>query len=80
MPIDFWIVLWKCVLIGGVGLFAALAVVVTIGGACDIAKLLRQLKEPVRGQAMNACFRRLPCRMMVQPATLLHRLSANAKL
>ena len=45
MPIDFWIVLWKCVLIGGVGLFAALAVVVTIGGAYDIAKLLRKLKS-----------------------------------
>ena len=45
MPIDFWIVLWKCVLIGGVGLFAALAVVVTIGGAYDIAKLLRKLKD-----------------------------------
>jgi hypothetical protein len=45
MSIEFWIVLWKYVLIGGVGLFAALAIVVTIGGARDIVKLLRQLRE-----------------------------------
>jgi hypothetical protein len=45
MPIDFWILLWKSVLIGGVGLFATLAVVVTIGGARDIAKLLRLLRS-----------------------------------
>ena len=45
MPIDFWILLWKCVLIGGVGLFTLLAIVVTIGGAYDIRKLLRQLKD-----------------------------------
>jgi hypothetical protein len=44
MPLEFWIVLWKVVLIGGVGLFAVLAVVVTIGGARDIAKLLRILR------------------------------------
>ncbi len=45
MPTEFWIVLWKCVLIGGIALFAILAVVVTIGGARDIAKLLRHLKN-----------------------------------
>ncbi len=44
MSIDFWILLWKVVLIGGIGLFAALAVVVSIGGARDIAKLLRTLR------------------------------------
>ncbi len=44
MPLEFWIVLWKVVFIGGVGLFAALTVVVTIGGARDIAKLLRTLR------------------------------------
>ena len=33
------------VLIGGVGLFAALAIVVTIGGALDIRKLFRALRE-----------------------------------
>jgi len=45
MPIDFWILFWKSVLIGGIGLFATLAVVVTIGGARDIKKLLRQLRS-----------------------------------
>ena len=45
MPLENWILLWKIVLIGGVTLFAILAVVVTIGGARDVAKLLRQLKS-----------------------------------
>lgn len=45
MPLEFWILLWKVVLIGGVGLFAALAVVVTIGGAFDIRRLFKTLHE-----------------------------------
>ena len=45
MPVEFWIVLWKLLLVVGVGLFAALTVVVTIGGARDIAKLLRLLRR-----------------------------------
>ena len=45
MPIEFWIGLWKIVLIAGIGLFAVLAVVVTIGGACDVRKLFRTLHE-----------------------------------
>ena len=45
MPLEFWILLWKAVLIGGVGLFAALAVVVTIGGAVDIGRLFKTLRE-----------------------------------
>ncbi len=45
MPLEFWILLWKAVLIGGVGLFAVLAVVVTIGGAFDIRQLFRTLRE-----------------------------------
>lgn len=45
MPLEFWILLWKAVLIGGVGLFAALAIVVTIGGALDIRQLFRTLRE-----------------------------------
>lgn len=44
MTIENWIVLWKVLLIGGVGLFAMLTVVVAIGGARDIAKLLRMLR------------------------------------
>ena len=31
VPLEFWITLWKAVLIVGLGLFATLAVVVTIG-------------------------------------------------
>jgi hypothetical protein len=45
MSIEFWIGLWKVVLIVGIGLFAMLAVVVTIGGAIDVRKLFRTLKE-----------------------------------
>ena len=45
MSIEFWIGLWTVVLIAGIGLFATLAVVVTIGGAIDVRKLFRTLKE-----------------------------------
>lgn len=45
MPLEFWVQLWKVVLIISVGLFAGLAIVVTIGGALDIRKLLRSLRE-----------------------------------
>lgn len=45
MPLEFWILLWKVVLIGGVGLFAALAITVTIGGAFDIRRLFKTLRE-----------------------------------
>jgi len=45
MPLEYWIVLWKAVLIGGAGLFALLTVVVTIGGAKDIVKLVRVLRS-----------------------------------
>ena len=45
MTLQFWIWLWKFVLIAGVGLFATLAVVVTIGGAMDIRKLFRTLRQ-----------------------------------
>ena len=42
---EFWIILWKVVLIGGIGLFAAMAVWVTIGGFRDIKKLLKILRQ-----------------------------------
>ena len=45
MSIEAWMTLWKIVLIGGVGLFAVLAVVVTIGGFFDVMKLLATLRE-----------------------------------
>jgi hypothetical protein len=45
MSIDAWMTLWKVVLIGGIGLFAILAVVVSIGGFFDVIKLLASLRE-----------------------------------
>ena len=45
MPLEFWIGLWKVVLVVGVGFFAILAVVVTIGGAMDVVRLLRTLRQ-----------------------------------
>lgn len=55
MPIEFWILLWKVMLIGAVGLFATMAIVVTIGGAADVCRLLRTLREEhARATAENA--------------------------
>ncbi len=45
MPVEYWILLWKGLLIVGVSLFAVLAVVVTIGGALDIRRLFKTLRE-----------------------------------
>ncbi len=45
MPLEFWILLWKALFIVGVGLFAILAIVVSIGGAVDIRRLFRTLRE-----------------------------------
>ncbi len=45
MSTEAWIMLWKIVLIGGIGLFALLAIVVSIGGFFDVARLLRTLRE-----------------------------------
>ncbi len=45
MSLEFWIILWKIVLIASVGLFAVLAVIVSIGGAMDIKNLFKVLRE-----------------------------------
>jgi len=42
---DAWERLWMVVLIGGVGLFAVLAVFVSVGGFFDVVKLLKLLRE-----------------------------------
>lgn len=42
---DFWMALWKAFLIGGLGIFAVMAVIVTIGGALDIRRMIRDLTE-----------------------------------
>ncbi|MDZ7618883.1 MAG: hypothetical protein U1E05_17905 [Patescibacteria group bacterium] len=55
MPVEYWILLWKGLLIVGVSLFAVLAVVVTIGGALDIGRLFKKLREEhARATAENA--------------------------
>jgi hypothetical protein len=40
---NFWMTLWKIVFIGGVAVFALMAVFVTVGGFADIRRLLRGL-------------------------------------
>jgi len=43
--IEFWAGIWKWVLLGGVGVFVLLAIVVTIGGLGDIKSMLDQLRN-----------------------------------
>lgn len=43
MPLEFWIILWKIVLVGGVCMFGAMAVWVTIGGVFDIKRLFARI-------------------------------------
>lgn len=45
MPLEYWMLLWKALFLVGVSLFAVLAVVVSIGGAVDIRRLFRTLRE-----------------------------------
>ena len=45
MSLDSWMLLWKIVLIVGVGLFAVLAVFVTVGGFFDVKRLLVVLHQ-----------------------------------
>ena len=40
-----WELLWKIVFFFGVGVFAIMTVVVTIGGAKDIKRMLSELKK-----------------------------------
>jgi SSS family solute:Na+ symporter len=42
---DMWQQLWTVVLIGGVGLFGVLAIVVTLGGFIDVLKLIKRLRQ-----------------------------------
>ena len=45
LPLSFWILLWKIVLIGALLLFASMAVWVTIGGFFDIKRLFAHIAE-----------------------------------
>ena len=42
----FWIILWKSCFIVAVVVFCAMAVVVAVGGAFDIRKLIARLNQP----------------------------------
>ena len=44
----FWVLLWKATLVGGLAVFAGMAVWVTIGGARDIKRLFERLDEQHR--------------------------------
>jgi hypothetical protein len=55
MPIQSWVLLWQVLLVVALVLFTALAIVVTIGGAIDIRRLLKALREEhARSVADNA--------------------------
>lgn len=43
--IEMWAKIWKWVFLAMVGIFAMLAVVVTIGGFFDIGKMLKSLRD-----------------------------------
>ena len=43
MTLQQWMLSWKIVLIGGISLFAILAVVVSIGGFFDVRRLFQTL-------------------------------------
>ena len=45
MKLQYWIMLWKILLVGGVSLFGAMAVWVTIGGYYDIKRLFARMAE-----------------------------------
>jgi len=42
---NFWILLWKVVLIAGVIMFSGMAVWVTIGGLFDIKRLFTRIEQ-----------------------------------
>jgi hypothetical protein len=48
---EFWIDFWTVVLVGAIGLFALLAVVVTIGGFFDLRRMFRTMAESRDGDA-----------------------------
>ena len=50
LPLQFWVVLWKILLVGGLIVFGAMAVWVTIGGFLDIKRLFKRIAESHRQQ------------------------------
>ncbi len=45
MSVESWSIFWKLVFFIGVGMFAILSILVIVGGALDVGKLLRRLKR-----------------------------------
>ena len=45
MSIESWTIFWKIVFIIGVGMFAILSILVIVGGAVDVRKLIQRLKK-----------------------------------
>jgi len=45
MSVESWALLWKASLIVSLAAFSIMAIVVTIGGAADIRRLLARLRE-----------------------------------
>ena len=53
MSIESWSIVWKIVFFMGVSLFAILSVLVITGGARDIKKLIRRLKEDSKNSSTD---------------------------
>ncbi len=51
LPLSFWILLWKIVLIGALVLFGSMAVWVTIGGFHDIKRLFAGMAKSHQQEA-----------------------------
>ena len=45
LPLGFWILLWKIVLVAALVLFSSMAIWVTIGGFFDIKRLFQRIAE-----------------------------------
>jgi hypothetical protein len=45
MTMTFWVLFWKVCLVAALAVFACTAVLVSIGGAADIGRLIRRLRE-----------------------------------
>jgi len=45
MSVESWSIFWKIVFFIGVGMFAILSLLVIVGGALDVGKLIRRLKS-----------------------------------
>ena len=54
MSVEAWSLVWKIVFFTGISLFAILSVLVIFGGARDIGKLIRKLKQDAGSSAEPA--------------------------